>query len=988
MKHTAQCAFRSCVSLLLVLCMVCSLPLTTLAAETSKPLVYVSMGDSMTNGYCLSGYEGESGAANYGTASYANLFAAYLAGYSGTIENDQVIFTGTRGTVDHRPLAISGMRSQDIQWALELDYENDTLINKLYNTDYGSWWHEAGLAGDGRTYNDFVAHDYRYADAAAKILAIYNTDDNGEYFQSSYATADRVNAAVNGLKADTYFPENEAQTQSIGGSAFLQIATEYFQESVKDADVISLGVGNTNFGTFMLNAIMDVAMKADMDFSKDFSIDQARVQAKAVPGAEAKINAMLSSDAYKQMATYLSAMGDTEAKQKEIQYILEYCMVSFISGYIGTLNAIMEANPDAQVIVIALMNAYKSENGKVEDGTLGQLVEAIYGPVNSLLEQLCQEMNAAHEDAEFFFANADYVSCMVDVFGDDFYKSGNSYVKYPGLLKGGEDYTANANSIVRDRFVQEILTGDYLSGAMGVPAGTDLNAFEAGAAAYDLMTGTEKAAYAAQDSEAAKQYAMYLGFENALIRSGTENITIASLRSLSNTDNLLASAQTEILAQTNTNSKNHYEAVAPVVAQIAAGQGASVTAEQVVSMMGAYETMKAKVWAAFADYHEQLKALGHPSIDHVIKCDSCMAGGHGNDGDALLQQVVTAYKTNLADLPYAIVAETVKAEVTDDTIKNLLTADLIKTLCQTADSAAYKAAVYAMVKDVAKNNMGYDLTDEHIDLLLEEDGEFKLASEFVGEDAANIKFLYDSGMLDNFVEGATAKIDLLKNVRAGIIKLLAAETTIKSSAAGIPTIIDGASQLAYLLALPQTMSDVMYNDSNVQGGLTMNARCVLGTGAGGHPSADGHTALFNAVKSVYKFHEHSYTPVVTDPTCTEKGYTTYTCKCGNSYTDDEVDALGHDWNEGTETQDGIVYSCTRCDATQKGLLGDANSDGEINSKDARLILQYDAEMDVSDEINLSVCDVNYDGKVDSKDAREILRYDAGIITEFATEKAA
>lgn len=39
---------------------------------------------------------------------------------------------------------------------------------------------------------------------------------------------------------------------------------------------------------------------------------------------------------------------------------------------------------------------------------------------------------------------------------------------------------------------------------------------------------------------------------------------------------------------------------------------------------------------------------------------------------------------------------------------------------------------------------------------------------------------------------------------------------------------------------------------------------------------------------------HSYTSVVTSPTCTEQGYTTYTCsKCGHSYVGDYVDALGH-----------------------------------------------------------------------------------------------
>ncbi len=40
-------------------------------------------------------------------------------------------------------------------------------------------------------------------------------------------------------------------------------------------------------------------------------------------------------------------------------------------------------------------------------------------------------------------------------------------------------------------------------------------------------------------------------------------------------------------------------------------------------------------------------------------------------------------------------------------------------------------------------------------------------------------------------------------------------------------------------------------------------------------------------------HQHTYTSVVTAPTCTTKGYTTYTCNCSDSYTDDEVEALGH-----------------------------------------------------------------------------------------------
>lgn len=40
---------------------------------------------------------------------------------------------------------------------------------------------------------------------------------------------------------------------------------------------------------------------------------------------------------------------------------------------------------------------------------------------------------------------------------------------------------------------------------------------------------------------------------------------------------------------------------------------------------------------------------------------------------------------------------------------------------------------------------------------------------------------------------------------------------------------------------------------------------------------------------------HSYRATVTPPTCTERGYTTYRCVCGDGYVDAYLPALGHDW---------------------------------------------------------------------------------------------
>jgi len=65
--------------------------------------------------------------------------------------------------------------------------------------------------------------------------------------------------------------------------------------------------------------------------------------------------------------------------------------------------------------------------------------------------------------------------------------------------------------------------------------------------------------------------------------------------------------------------------------------------------------------------------------------------------------------------------------------------------------------------------------------------------------------------------------------------------------------------------------------------------------------------------------EHDYQAVVTAPTCINKGYTTYTCsKCGDSYTGNEVDALGHDYKAADQPEPTcagfvtVVYTCTRC----------------------------------------------------------------------------
>ena len=56
------------------------------------------------------------------------------------------------------------------------------------------------------------------------------------------------------------------------------------------------------------------------------------------------------------------------------------------------------------------------------------------------------------------------------------------------------------------------------------------------------------------------------------------------------------------------------------------------------------------------------------------------------------------------------------------------------------------------------------------------------------------------------------------------------------------------------------------------------------------------TCLF-ALTACEPPHEHSYTTQVVSPTCTEQGYTIYTCECGENYNDDYINALGHNYTK-------------------------------------------------------------------------------------------
>ncbi len=93
-------------------------------------------------------------------------------------------------------------------------------------------------------------------------------------------------------------------------------------------------------------------------------------------------------------------------------------------------------------------------------------------------------------------------------------------------------------------------------------------------------------------------------------------------------------------------------------------------------------------------------------------------------------------------------------------------------------------------------------------------------------------------------------------------------------------------------------------------------------------------ALFAIVGLTACGHTHSYTTSTVAPTCTEQGYTTYTCECGETYESDFVSASGHSFtnynynNDATCEEDGTETAiCSRDNCSESHTREKANTAG-------------------------------------------------------------
>ena len=81
--------------------------------------------------------------------------------------------------------------------------------------------------------------------------------------------------------------------------------------------------------------------------------------------------------------------------------------------------------------------------------------------------------------------------------------------------------------------------------------------------------------------------------------------------------------------------------------------------------------------------------------------------------------------------------------------------------------------------------------------------------------------------------------------------------------------------------------------------------------------AGGYHVVYSEDETAGTVSAHTYTAVETAPTCTAAGFTTYTCSCGDSYTEAGAAATGHAWVAATIT---APKTCSVCGETEGEAL--------------------------------------------------------------------
>lgn len=423
MKTLFSNVLKQSVAIVLTLCLLVSMCPAFFAAqpqttEIQEKVKYVSLGDSMTNGYGLTGYGNVNGYLEESPDAYPHKVAEHFG-----------------WDLTHQ-LAMSAMRAEDLHYILE----------------YGK---EGAYTGDEYTKSEFI---------------------NGRF------------------KRDCGGVENAAQV---------------YQSAVADADVISLGAGNANFGVFLLGRITNALGILGGNPASDAWIDFEDAIRECDEPTKAFIR-QIRQEVVSKLYSYVPE--DAHEVIAPIENAITYAVVSYMMNYAGCIDRIVELNPDVEIILVGIMNTFTGMQMSYEGQIipLGDIVGEVIEAINIYLSTqpaLLQTMGK-YPQAKFYYAESTDVDIIVNTYADQM---------------------NNPESVLRERVYTEVMSMIW---PMLLQMSSDyVNITFEEVLAYEKALNTSDKAYAEyvkNNTSKIMSIAVYLAFEKAIIDASDLEVIDAS----------------------------------------------------------------------------------------------------------------------------------------------------------------------------------------------------------------------------------------------------------------------------------------------------------------------------------------------------------------------------------------------------------------------------------------------------------------------------
>ncbi|MBE5955453.1 MAG: hypothetical protein E7253_03275 [Lachnospiraceae bacterium] len=194
---------------------------------------------------------------------------------------------------------------------------------------------------------------------------------------------------------------------------------EEYQNAVKNADTISLGIGNDTFGTYFSTYLTDALQNREQTINKVES-DMKSMIAECRTEIQSVIQKLLSV-LYNILEISLSENIDdgdpTVISELEVfADAVIYVSVRYLVDYTKTIEAILHMNPDAELILISLMDmdAAKTQNIYPDlaetDISVVSVLNSIIEPLNVYVAALPAIMqminNPLYQNAVFYYAES------------------------------------------------------------------------------------------------------------------------------------------------------------------------------------------------------------------------------------------------------------------------------------------------------------------------------------------------------------------------------------------------------------------------------------------------------------------------------------------------------------------------------------------------------------------------------------------------------